>query len=88
MKRLTDAEYKAKLKVQGGGCAICGRKPKRGGRRYCQDHNHTTGKLRGLLCFLCNGKILGRLERFKHYATLRQIREYLENFDPDAEVLG
>jgi hypothetical protein len=86
--RLTDEQYKAKLDAQGGGCAICGRKPKPDAkRRYCQDHNHDTGKLRGLLCFICNGKILGRLERFAHYATLRQITRYLEQFDPNAKVL-
>jgi hypothetical protein len=88
MKKLTDEQYAEKLKAQGGGCAICGRKPNPDAkRRYCQDHNHKSGKLRGLLCFICNGKILGRLERFAHYATLPQIARYLEQFDPDAETL-
>lgn len=88
MKKLTDEQYAEKLKAQGGGCAICGRKPKSDAkRRFCQDHNHKSGKLRGLLCFICNGKILGRIERFAHYATLRQIIRYLEKFDPEARTL-
>jgi len=87
MKRLTDKQYEAKLRSQGGGCAICRRKPKPGARRFCLDHNHQTEKLRGLLCFICNGKILGRLERFRHYATLVQIMGYLEQFDPENVLL-
>jgi hypothetical protein len=89
VKRLTDEQYAAKLKAQGGGCAICGRKPMASSkRRYCQDHNHDTGLKRGLLCFICNGKILGRLERFRHYATLTQIMAYMTQYDPTAKVVG
>ncbi len=41
-------------KKQGGGCAICGSHS-----RLCVDHNHETGKIRGLLCTPCN-VMLGR----------------------------
>lgn len=51
-KRLTDAEYDALLTYQGGRCAICGNPPK--ARRLHVDHDHRTGKVRGLLCFRCN----------------------------------
>ena len=37
---------------QGNCCAICGAKPK--GRRLAVDHDHKTGKVRGLLCMFCN----------------------------------
>jgi hypothetical protein len=51
--------YQAMLLDQNGGCAICGNGPGSGRKkRLCVDHNHTTNKLRGLLCDRCN-KALG-----------------------------
>jgi hypothetical protein len=53
---LTLDKYNQIVKVQGGGCAICGSKQaktKRNGR-FCIDHNHVTGEVRGLLCAPCN----------------------------------
>lgn len=35
---------------QGGLCAICREVP----RRACIDHDHNTGKVRGILCHRCN----------------------------------
>ena len=49
---LTLAAYEALLEAQGGGCAICGATPKT--RRLDTDHDHKTGKVRGLLCHRCN----------------------------------
>lgn len=40
------------LTAQGGGCAICGAKPKT--RRLHVDHDHASGAVRGLLCHRCN----------------------------------
>jgi hypothetical protein len=45
-------DYERLLAAQGGGCALCGRKPKT--RRLDVDHDHRTGKIRGLLCQRCN----------------------------------
>lgn len=64
---ITEADYDAMLAEQGGVCAICGRRPetlKRGGKpaKFLDvDHCHTTGKVRGLLCLLCN-TALGHLQ--------------------------
>lgn len=44
--------YDELLALQGGGCAICGTKPKT--RRLHIDHDHQTMTLRGLLCHRCN----------------------------------
>lgn len=48
-------DYKAKLEAQGGVCAIC--KGPSGKKRYNVDHNHKSGKTRGLLCGHCNTMI-------------------------------
>jgi hypothetical protein len=49
---VTLEEVLALLAKQDGKCAICG-KPILA--RYHVDHDHGTGKVRGLLCFSCNG---------------------------------
>lgn len=44
--------YEKKLRKQGGRCAICGDPPR--GRGLAVDHDHRSGKVRGLLCTRCN----------------------------------
>ena len=56
---ITLDEYDEMLAKQNGGCAICGTNTIRG--RFAIDHCHTTGKVRGLLCFDCNTGI-GKLK--------------------------
>lgn len=46
---LTQADYDTMLAEQGGVCWICGT----GGKLHV-DHDHDTGKVRGLLCPDCN----------------------------------
>lgn len=48
---LTIAAYRALLESQNGRCAICGAKQ---GEKLKIDHDHRTGKVRGLLCGSCN----------------------------------
>lgn len=50
---ITEEEYNAMLKEQNGVCAICGKEDVRG-KRLSIDHDHKTGKVRGLLCGNCN----------------------------------
>lgn len=51
---ITLEEFDALKTKQSGVCAICFR-PVRGGRGELRiDHDHTTGKIRGLLCHHCN----------------------------------
>lgn len=49
---ITEKDYDRMFTLQLGGCAICGSTPKK--RRLSVDHNHKSGKVRGLLCFPCN----------------------------------
>lgn len=57
--KATEADYNRLFVLQGGRCAICQkRSPK---RRFDRDHDHVTGRLRGLLCRRCN-EGLGRFE--------------------------
>ena len=71
MKRygLSPKEFLEMLDKQGGHCALCD------GPAVCVDHNHTTGKVRGLLCVPCNLG-LGYLTRMVERIGL--IEDYLK----------
>lgn len=49
---VTPDDFKRFLVAQGGVCAICGGLGGKTG--LCVDHDHETGKVRGLLCRFCN----------------------------------
>jgi hypothetical protein len=52
---LSIAQYEALERAQGSTCAICGaRSPGRRDKYWHVDHDHKTGKVRGLLCSRCN----------------------------------
>lgn len=72
---VTDAEYQRLLEAQNGGCALCGRPPKT--RRLHVDHDHRTGAVRGLLCFVCNRFLPASRDADWH----RRAAEYLEPDD-------
>lgn len=48
--------YDFQFDFQDGACAICRQCPKKG-KRLVVDHDHKTGKVRGLLCHSCNLKL-------------------------------
>ena len=71
-------EYQALLDAQGGVCAVC-KNPPRGKRKFLAvDHDHDTGKIRGLLCITCNVG-LGALRDSAD--LLRAALSYLERGD-------
>lgn len=49
---VTDDDYARMLAAQDGHCALCPATPKT--RRFSVDHDHATGRVRGLLCHRCN----------------------------------
>jgi hypothetical protein len=51
---ITPEERNEMFKNQNGKCAICGRHQSEFKKIFNLDHNHSTGKIRGLLCFRCN----------------------------------
>ncbi len=51
---VSDADYQRLLDEQDGLCAVCERHHTEFTRRFAFDHNHKTGKIRGLLCISCN----------------------------------
>jgi hypothetical protein len=66
---ITTADFDAMLARQCGKCAIC-----ESNKRLCVDHDHVTGRVRGILCHSCNVNL-------KHHVTaelLRRQADYLE----------
>lgn len=51
---ITEQQFKSMLSSQKGCCAIC---QKTLGAKFCIDHDHATGRVRGLLCYPCNSGI-------------------------------
>lgn len=76
---ISDAEYDRLLNLQGGGCAICGAFPTE--RSLAVDHDHDTGRIRGLLCMRCNTGI-GHFE--DSIPLLEAAIDYLEDIPVDA----
>jgi len=62
---ITPKQWESMYTVQNGCCAICGKHQSQQNRRLSVDHDHSTGKVRGLLCLSCNAK-LGWFENNKN----------------------
>lgn len=51
---ITLEDYNQMFNNQNGCCAICNKHQGEFKKALAVDHNHSTGKIRGLLCFKCN----------------------------------
>jgi hypothetical protein len=71
---ITPDDYQRMLEDQGGVCAVCGGLDY-GNKKLAVDHDHATGKVRGLLCRRCNMGI-GLLQDDQR--VLRRALAYLE----------
>ena len=72
---ITPEEYERLLYIQNYRCAICEKKQLHVRRRLAVDHDHKTGKIRGLLCTGCNPALGGFGDNPE---TLRRAAYYLE----------
>lgn len=71
---ITPEQYDKMLARQGGGCAICGRPPKK--NRLAVEHDHGASKrVRGLACHRCNKYKIGT----NTAETARLVLAYLES---------
>jgi hypothetical protein len=74
---VTREEYNAILDAQDHRCAICKRHKDEFSVELIADHNHETGKARGVLCMHCNF-ILGQAK--DNTEILQNCIEYLEHY--------
>ena len=75
-------DYEQLLQDQGGRCAICERPPREDIALHV-DHEHGTGRIRGLLCFRCNNA-LGDLGDSRE--RLDAAAEYLDRTPENEEL--
>ena len=80
---LSQADFDLLMKNQKGLCKICDKQFKvtrpaePDDVRPCVDHDHVTGRVRGLLCDPCN-RGLGHIERFAQLDVFGKIKTYLK----------
>jgi len=72
---ITVEDYNRMLDDQGEKCGLCGIETCTTGKNFAIDHDHATGKVRGLLCLACNTHV-GWYERNKD-AMLKYLDEGL-----------
>lgn len=73
---LTPEQHKKLYLIQNGCCIICNKPIEY--NKIQVDHNHKTGKIRGLICFTCN-VLLGYLERMKNDGFIEKAEKYLKD---------
>lgn len=66
---ITPEDYNEMFQKQNGLCAICGKPQSNLKRSLAVDHCHISGKIRGLLCPVCNS-MLGWYENNKNKALI------------------
>ncbi len=80
---LTEEDYIKMIDAQKGCCWICDTSEKDNGKRLVVDHNHVTGKVRGLLCGRCNTGIGGFRDDVE---LLSAAISYLKNTNSEIKI--
>lgn len=78
---ITIEQYEQMKAAQNYACAICGEQERK--KDLAVDHNHVTGKIRGLLCQMCN-LALGYMR--DDPVRVRKVAAYLEKDDITSQV--
>jgi len=76
---ITSEQYNDLLRKQNGNCAICGRHNLEFARKLAIDHDHITSEIRGLLCEVCNRKIIGKHRGIEGVEVFRKAAAYLNS---------
>lgn len=79
---LSKEEWQKMFEEQGGCCAICSRHQDTYNRPLHVDHCHTTGKIRGLLCWKCN-EFLGLIK--DSVPTIEKMISYINGREPKVD---
>lgn len=78
---LNEQQYKEMIKHSSNFCYICARPP--GKRSLAIDHNHKSGKIRGLLCHECNRFLIGRMgDKSNAVELFKRAAKYLASKKP------
>lgn len=76
-RKQIDAIREELITKHGDQCAICKRPRSDFKNRLSVDHNHSSGQIRGLLCFQCNKIKVGR----HNLQSAKDVYEYLKKYD-------
>ena len=75
---ITQEEYESRLMSQGFACAICRKPESEIPKRMYVDHDHTSGKARGILCPGCNTAV-GVVEKGTDF--IASLYEYIKKHE-------
>jgi hypothetical protein len=76
---MTLKQYNQQLRAQNHCCALCGKHKSHSKTSLAVDHNHKTGKIRGIVCYRCNKFIIGRHDT----ASATKLYLYMIKFEGD-----
>lgn len=72
---LTVEDWDAMFEAQGGACAVCPAIEPGNKQGWSTDHDHASGRVRGILCHGCNMALGGAKD---NPTTLRALADYIE----------
>lgn len=76
---ITPQQYRVMGAIQGWACALCRKVPAPGKRPLEIDHDHKIGRVRGLLCWFCNHKRVGRARTDNDALIYERLAAYLRS---------